>query len=241
MDKSQLQSIIQKYHINGLVEQVLWNIADKEINIHFMTSARDVIGHLIQKNIDLPDSEIAIYSTSQLLKLLNILNKDIILDLEQTNSVYTKLRIQDQEYNLYFTLANPMIIENVGKVNEPQEYDVILPLSSEQMFSFIKARNALSKDTTNVKITTTKDFSGANLIQFEMGNLSNYSNKISFSFPAKINQPVEAVFNSDIIKDIFQVNKDIDKCIISIKNEGLMKIEFSTEETQIKYFTIKNS
>lgn len=241
MDKLQLQSVIQKYHVNGLVEQVLWSITDKQMDVDFMTGDRNVIGHLTQKNMDLPDSEIAIYSTSQLLKLLGIMDRTVMLDLEKINNVYTKLNIQDKDYNLHFTLANPMVIEDVGKVNEPQEYDVVASIDSEQMTSFTKARNALSKDMTSVKVSTTEDFSGTQLLQFEMGNMSNYSNKITFTLPATVNQEVEAVYNSDVIRDILMVNKEMDEGFISIKKEGLMKIAFSSEDTEITYFTLKNS
>ena len=241
MDKLQLQSVIQKYHINGLVEQVLWSVTDKQLDVDFMTNTRDVIGHLTQQNIGLPDSEIAIYSTSQLLKLLSIMDKTVMFDLKKTNNICTKLNIQDKDYNLDFTLANPMVIEEVGKVNEPPQYDVVASISPEQILSFTKARNALSKDMTSVKVTTTEDSTGVNVLQFEMGNMSNYSNKITFAIPAQVNDSVEAIYNSDTIRDILQVNKDMDEGYISIKKEGLMKIEFTSEETQVKYFTLKNS
>ena len=37
------------------------------------------------------------------------------------------------------------------------------------------------------------------------------------------------------------VNKEMDEGYISIKKEGLMKIAFSSEDTEITYFTLKNS
>ena len=48
-------------------------------------------------------------------------------------------------------------------------------------------------------------------------------------------------FPSQIIKDIFIVNKSFDVGILKVSPEGLMAISYSTEDIDIKYLILKQS
>ena len=58
--KSDLQSIISKYFLNGLVESVKWITTDNVLSIDFNTPSEDAIGSVIYKEFPLEDSEIGI-------------------------------------------------------------------------------------------------------------------------------------------------------------------------------------
>ena len=47
MTKLEFQSIIEKYHLDGLVENVKWVInKDKTLSIDFMSPSREMIGNI---------------------------------------------------------------------------------------------------------------------------------------------------------------------------------------------------
>jgi hypothetical protein len=56
MTKLELQSIIEKYHLDGLVENVKWIInTDKTLLIDFMSPTREMIGNVIASDFPLPE------------------------------------------------------------------------------------------------------------------------------------------------------------------------------------------
>ena len=65
MQKQTLTSVIDKYHLNGIVESVKWNIKDKNITVDFITPMKNLVGKVISPNFDLDDTDLGIYNTSQ--------------------------------------------------------------------------------------------------------------------------------------------------------------------------------
>ena len=83
MNKSKLVSFINKYYLNGTVNSVVLNSnADKkQLSTRFISGDKNLLGELTMDSWDFETSEIGIYSTDQLLKLLGVLDSDIRLNL----------------------------------------------------------------------------------------------------------------------------------------------------------------
>ena len=62
MKKSHIVNNIEKYYLNGLTKEVVWNIVDGKATIDFATETKDAIGKVIF-DMPLPDGSLAIYST----------------------------------------------------------------------------------------------------------------------------------------------------------------------------------
>jgi hypothetical protein len=65
INKLELQSVINKYFLNGMVESVKWNIEDNALTIDFQSPNKDMIGCVKHTNFPLENSEIAVYDTSK--------------------------------------------------------------------------------------------------------------------------------------------------------------------------------
>ena len=65
ISKNTIQSIISKYYL-GVNESVKWTIANKNLEINFMTPTKDVIGSVICEDFNVEDSQLAIYDTKKL-------------------------------------------------------------------------------------------------------------------------------------------------------------------------------
>jgi hypothetical protein len=89
INKSELQSIISKYYLGGLIESVRWVTNDKHLNISFDSPNREMKGTITHKDFPLDDSEIGIADTNKLTKLLAITSGLIQIRLESTHKVYT--------------------------------------------------------------------------------------------------------------------------------------------------------
>jgi len=239
INKLTLQSIINKYYL-GLNESVKWQINDNMLSIDFMTPTKDVIGNVVCNNFQLEDSSLAIYDTKKLQNLVSICNGDLLLELEKTNKVFTKLKISDMNFNLTYALSDPLLIGKVGTVNTP-EWVVELNLTSEDIDNLIKAKSALAQ-IDNMLVTTTEDLDGNPVCEFVFGDESGHNNKITYQVLGDIkSQDLKLPFNSDMFKTILQANKDMEGGSLYLSEMGLMQLEFNNEDIASEYFMVRKS
>jgi len=239
INKLTLQSIINKYYL-GLNESVKWDINDNMLNIDFMTPTKDVIGSVTCDGFQLENSSLAIYDTKKLQNLVSICNGDLLLELEKTNKMFTKLKISDMNFNLTYALSDPLLIGKVGTVNTP-EWVVELDLTTEDIDNLIKAKSALAQ-IDNMLVTTTEDLDGNAVCEFVFGDESGHNNKITYQILGDIKlQGLKLPFNSDMFKTILQANKDMEGGSLYISEMGLMKLEFNNGDIASEYFAVRKS
>jgi hypothetical protein len=75
ISKGTLQSVISKYHLNGLNNQVKWRIKDNTLTIYAGERGRVCKVHL--NDFPLEDGELGIFDTGKLNKLLSITDIDL--------------------------------------------------------------------------------------------------------------------------------------------------------------------
>ena len=167
VNKLVLQSIINKYHL-GEIPSVKWKIENKVMTIDFMTLNKDVIGNITHTDIDLEDSTLVVFDTKRLLNLVNITSGDLLITLEKTKAVYTKMHIADSDFNLSYALSDPLLVGKVGTVDEP-EWDMVLPLEKEQVDNLVKAKSALT-GVGNMTLSPDKDLDGDDMCLVTFGS-----------------------------------------------------------------------
>ena len=243
ISKHDLQSVIGKYHLNGLVESVKWTIEDNALNIDFQSPNKDMIGRVNHANFPLENGEMAVYDTSKLNKLLGVTSGELFLELEKTQKVFTKLIISDMNYTLNFSLTDLLLISSVGEITESGEYEIISELDSESISAIIKAHNALESD--NVIINIDKDLDLQDVLVLSFGDVSNHTNKIDYQVPNTTlnNVPygTELPFNSSMFKTILNNNKDATKATIKFNTKGYVKFEFEGEDWSSYYYVVRKA
>jgi len=239
INKSVIQSIINKYYL-GLNESVKWRIDNNMLDVSFMTPSKDVIGGVTCNDFQLENSQLAIYDTKKLSNLISICNGDLLLELEKTNQLFTKLKISDMNFNLTYALSDPLLIDKVGTVNVP-EWVVKLDLTSEDIDNIIKAKSALAQ-IDNMLVTTTQDLDGNDVCEFIFGDESGHNNKITYQIAGNIKeQDLKIPYNSDMFKTILQANKDMDGGVLYLSSMGLMKLEFNADSISSEYFVLRKA
>ena len=239
INKAVVQSVINKYYL-GLNESVKWVVNDNMLNIDFMTPTKDVIGSVTCNDFELENSQLAIYDTKKLSNLISICNGDLLLELEKTNKVFTKLNISDMNFNLTYALSDPLLISKVGTVNTP-EWVVELDLTSEDIDNLIRAKSALAQ-IDNMLVTTTQDLDGEDVCEFVFGDESGHNNKITYQIQGDIKQSdLKIPFNSDMFKTILQANKDMDGGTLYLSSMGLMRLEFNSDDIASEYFMVRKA
>jgi hypothetical protein len=240
VNKSKLQSIISKYYLNGLVQSVRWLTKNGKLSISFVSENKDIAGDLVCEVSPLEDSEIAIFDTAQLNKLISVTNGELLLSLEKEHKIFSKLHIQDNSFNVIYSLADSLLVPKRGTINYPTEYDVIINLTPEIVNNFIKAKNALT-DINDVLVNTQEDPDRGTVVEFVFGDLNNFSNKIKYIVDedVEIKKEIKLPFNSDVFKNILSSNKDFESGKISLTEEGFMKLEFQSEDIKTLYYMIR--
>ena len=235
ISKLELQAIIEKYHLKGLIENVKWEIdSNKKLTINFMAPTREMIGSLTYDEFPLPESEIGINNTTQLDKLLSITSGDLILDYAKEGKIISKLLIADQQFNLNYSLADLLTVPKTGSYNGPEEYDVETTIDNEITTALVKAKNALP-NSENVVIKPS-----LNGLEFTFGGDVEYANKVSYSIQNidLTDKKFELVYNSNLLKEILVANKNADSSMLYVNSSGLMKIEFNYKNLQSKYYLV---
>lgn len=237
VNKLVLQSVINKYYL-GENESVKWKIKDKTLTIDFMSVNKEVIGKVTHTGFDVEDSELAIFDTKKLLNLLSITSGDLMFTLEKGRNVCTKMHFADNAFNLTYALADPLLIGKVGSVTEP-EWDAVLPLEKEYVDNLVKAKNALS-GVDSMTVSVGVDMQGDNMCIFTFGDEKGHNNKITYQMYGKIkHEKIEIPFNSDMLRNILKENKDLEQGNIYLSYQGLMKLEFKSEDTTSEYYIVR--
>tara|TARA_B100000902_G_scaffold91729_1_gene95209 strand:+ start:8610 stop:9332 length:723 start_codon:yes stop_codon:yes gene_type:complete len=238
ISKNVLQSVIAKYYLNGLNNQVKWRIKDKALTIYAGEKGRVCKVHL--NDFDIEDSELGIFDTDKLSKLLSITSGELSLSLEKIKSVYTKMHIADLNFDLTYSLADILILGKTTWYEDPETWEIDIDLQMEDVDHLIKAKNALS-DVNNMLITTTQDFDGNNICEFVFGDNTGFSNKITYQLNGDIKEDNLSIpFDSDIFKSILNSNKDMSKGNLKLSSKGMIKLTFNSDDIESVYYIARN-
>jgi len=243
VNKGELQAIISKYNLSGMIDAVKWTVKEKQLNIKFNALTKDMIGEVTYNGFDLEDCEIAIYNTSQLDKLLGITSGDLNLQLEKTGRIFSKLVIEDVSYKLNYSLSDLLLINEPGKVNDPNDYIIESTFESDAISAVIKAKNALQSD--NVNFTITQNFDGEQVLTMVFGDNSTHTNKIEYIVPDTVitgqQYNFNIPFNSEMIRVVFANNKDANVAHMSLNIQGLLKFVFEGDNWKSTYYIVRKA
>ena len=216
ISKKVISDIVSKYSLGNNIEKVKWVITDDKFTINFINDSKNLVGYVeYRKDIGLKKGDYGIFNTSQLIKCLNILDGDILVD-----ATTSKLNMADTNYDIKFNLADPAVIPNVPSIDDSDEWSVSFSVSDEFITRFVKSKDALSElDTFTVE--TRDGFNGEELV-FTVG--TNITNTIEFTVEnAVINESFEAVpFDSNLLKEILKANRTYHSGEIRINKKGLL-------------------
>ena len=150
MHKSQLNGFISRYTINK-IDSVSWNIASNKLKTRFISDDKSMIGEvtLLDFKSDVDNSELGIYKTAALSKMLGVLEDDINLSLNKIGDKLVSLKLNDHKTKMNFALSDLAIIPHVPPLKYiPDNFEVVLKIDSDFADTFLKAKSALPEVVT---------------------------------------------------------------------------------------------
>lgn len=242
VNKVELQNVINKYYLNGLVEAVKWDIKDDILGIKFTSPTREMVGEILYDKIGLENSVFGINNTTQLLKLLGITSGEVMLSFIKNNKIFNKLIIADNQFTVNYSLADVLTIPKAGSYEGPEKWDIDINLEPEMVVALIKAKSALPESTT-VLFRPDMGFDKEHQLELTFGGDIEYANKVSYCIPnIKYNNTqtdFELAFSSDLIKEILSCNKEYESASLHLNLDGLIKFNFKTDKTRSTYYLVK--
>ena len=234
-----LKTFIKKYYLNGKTESVKWEINNNTLKIKFSPIVeREVIGEIELFNFPINDNiELGINNTSQLLKIISLLEDPIEISYEEVRKKPLKLILKDNNFKTSYAIADPLIIPKPGLLRTIPEFQFQFNIN-EHINSLIKAKSALPDESNIVHLKSSK----GNLY-FTFGGTLEHANKISYIIN-DIQDNVfnfEFCFNSELFKHILNENKTMSEVIMKININGLICIECKSEEMNAIYYLVRKS
>jgi hypothetical protein len=232
MNKTLITGFISKYALGNSVESVKWTVKDKVLSTAFKTPDKTCRGTVSANKVDLPDGEIGIFNTDQLMRMLSILDDDIVIDIRKQKGTPVALDVSDNKTSVGYVLGQLDIIPNPGKLKMIPTFVCNIAVDDEFSNRFLKATGALPECNY---FTVTSDAMSTELI---FGYSDINSNTVSYSVKSTNSQDVEIIhFSSDTMRDILVANKGIPGQI-EISPVGLMRVSFNTSNYNAEYYLV---
>ena len=227
ISKKVLSEIVSKYSLGGHVEKVKWVVnEDNSIIIKFINDSKTLVGEINYKNtIGLKKGNYGIFNTSQLVKCLNILDGDILIETKTSNGLASKLELADTNYDVKFSLADPAIIPKVPHITNEDQPSASFEITDEFITRFVKSKDALN-DLPSFTIETKEGMTGNDLV-FTIG--TDITNTIQFSVDElhEVTEEFEQIpFDSNLFKEILKSNRNYESGMIHINKKGLIQLQF---------------
>ena len=194
---------------------------------------KSVLAQIVAVNSGIPDGKFAVFNTSTLLNLVKLMQSEFNLVVSEKDGKYLSWQLQDELYNADFRLADPSIIPSGSTELNMPKMDIKFDINSIFIDKYLKSLSALP--TALISFSNKK---GKFLLT--VNHSQNESHKISI--PIDIEAPdsmiTPIIFDANRFKDILSVNKDSTEASISISTDGLMALEFKSENINSKYYMV---
>jgi hypothetical protein len=238
MNKSTLLNYIEKYNLNGVVESVKFTVKDKVLKTAFITEDKNMAGNVTANVFDFEDCEFGILETVKFKNFLKVLEDEIELTLNKTDDKPTSLTISDKNMEVTFMLSDLSVIPTAPKVKEVKDFDVEIPVDSDFVSRFVKAKNALF-DVDSFTLLMNKK---GDKLEMVIGFASINSNRIKLELAPtkgkdKLDKPIS--FNANYFKDILTKNTDCTGAIFKVAAAGIAQMDFKNKEFASTYFLIQ--
>jgi len=237
MHKSQLTGFISRYTINK-IDSVAWNIASKKLKTKFISDDKSMIGEVIlltfKGDDDMDGSELGIFKTAELSKMLGVLEDDMNLSLNKIGDKLVSLKLNDHTTKMNFPLSDLAIIPHVPVMKYiPKDFEVVLKIDSDFSDRFQKSKSALPE-----VVTFCVESNDSNFAKIIMGQTDVNTKTIILNVETSKNKKIEKMyFNADIFSDILLANKDC-TTELEISSEGIARIKFETKEYMALYYLV---
>ena len=233
MQKSKLNRFIEKYNLGGNVNSVVLTTNDNNLETRFMSGDKSLLGELKMKNWKFENSELGVYDTEQLTKLLSVLGEDITIDLSASNGKSVALKVKDDNASVNYMLSDLSVINKPPQLKNVPEFELRLKVDSTFIKKFIAGKKALSETDS---FTVLSDGESVKIV---IGYSSINTNRVTIPAESENYVDIENVsFNANLFSDVLTANGECESATLEISSQGLGRINFKVDDYDVTYWLV---
>ena len=233
MNKQKLVRFINKYYLNGTVNSVILNSNSNKLSARFISGDKTLLGELEMDKWQFEDSEVGIYNTEQLLKLLSVLDEDVNVSISKAGDKSIALKVTDAFSSVNYMLSDVSIINRPPQLKEIPEFEVKIDVTPQFVNKFIAGKGALA-ETDNFTVLT--DGSNTKLV---IGYAAINTNRVTLPVTTSQSSNIDNVsFNANIFKEVLTANKECESATLEVSSQGLAKIVFKVDDFSVIYWLV---
>ena len=248
MQKSSIETFIQKYTLGGAINSVTLDSTNGALSVSGVTQDMQAMAFVKSDKLSLPSGRYSIYDTSQLRSLLGVFGQsdDINVNVETSQDVPVALQIDDHPFNtkVKFVLSDPQVIPDAPTITTLPDFNLTIPFDEEFMSRFVKATSALSEVDTFTIISGTQQADGHTSnadTTLVIGYTDMNTTRISLGVESFGGLEKKLTFSARYLKDIFLANKTAKTGNIEVSNSGLLSVKFDDGSFVSEYYLVKIS
>ena len=232
MEKSKLQSFINRYYLAGNCEAVVLKNNTDAVCCDLIDADQTVVGKIKWKTDPFMNGELGINHTGALIKMLSAVGENLNIDVEEASGKNYAMKISEGSTKATFMLADTTVIPGVPTINAEPEYQVTIDLNDEFTSKFIKAKNALP-DANNFAVQVQNG-----KIKFIINYSTVNSDNISFEIDGGTTAMEPICFSADKLKEVLVANKG-DSGKMYVSSDGLARIDFTGNDFDSNYWLVQ--
>ena len=232
MEKSKLQSFINRYYLAGNCEAVTLKEAEQSITCELIDMDQTVVGKIKWNTTPFMTGMLGINHTGALIKMLGAVGENINIDVKEAAGKNYAMKISEGTTQATFMLADTTVIPAVPTINAEPDYQVQIPVNEEFISKFIKAKNALP-DAKNFAVQVQNG-----IIKFIINYTTVNSDNITFEVGTSSAEDMEPVcFSADKLKEVLVANRG-DVGQLHVSPDGLSRIDFVGSDFESSYWLV---
>jgi len=233
MEKSKLQSFINRYYLAGNCEAVILKENENGVGCELIDMDQTVVGKLQWNTTPFMKGELGINHTGALIKMLSAVGENINIEVQDAAGKNYAMKISEGSTKATFMLADTTVIPAVPAINAEPPYEVTLPIDDEFVSKFIKAKNALP-DAKNYAVQVVNG-----TIKVIINYTTVNSDNITFEIGTTTGDDLQPIcFSADKLKEVLVANKG-DKGTMNVSSHGLSRIDFVGTDFESNYWLVQ--
>ena len=235
MQKSKLDKFIQKYNLGGNVNSVKWKSNGDSLSTSFVTPDKSLLGNVKVDKFSFDNSELGVYQTDVLQKLLSVLSDNIDLTLSKVDNKAVSLKVKNGTISVDYVLSDLSVIADPPALKRLPEFGTKIKLDSNFINTFIKGKSALSDVDM---FTIVKNKSGGCDIIIGYSKNTN-TNRVNIPVDCDIcNITAPITFKANLFKEVLVANRECTSAVLEVSNEGLAKVNFKIDDYDSTYYIV---
>ena len=237
MDKQTLMGFVNRFYLGGQTQSAPIVSTKDTLSCSFINSAKSCVGDIVLSKNGFGDYEMGLYEIQDLIKLLNVLDGELVVEANEVGDVVSQLVIKQKSNNtkVNYGLARLDVVSKKPDLSNVPDFDLELKIDKQFISSFISGKGALSD------VSTFAILSDGEEAKIVIGYSSTtQSNKVTIPVEAKkISSLDDAIFfDADTFKEVLTANKDCESATLYVSIQGLAKVSFKVDNFDSSYVLV---